>query len=70
MITLTDSATVEVRELLAAEGAEELALRTATDRFRSRFEHVERLATERSIDLRAADLPTLESLWTEAKSLT
>ncbi len=29
MITLTDSATVKVRELLDAEGAEELALRVA-----------------------------------------
>ncbi len=45
----------------------ELALRTATDRFRGRFEIVERLARERSIDLKAADLPTLDALWDEAK---
>ena len=45
----------------------ELALRTATDRFRSRFEVVERLARERSIDLKAADIPTLDALWDEAK---
>ena len=46
----------------------ELALRAATDKFRVRFEHVERLATERSVDLRAADLATLDTLWDEVKS--
>ncbi len=46
----------------------ELALRAATDKFRSRFEGVERLALERSIDLRAADLPTLDGLWGEIKA--
>ena len=45
----------------------ELALRAATDKFRLRFEGVERLATERSIDLRAADLATLDALWDEVK---
>ncbi len=46
----------------------ELALRAATDKFRVRFEGVERLATERSIDLLAADLPTLDALWDEIKT--
>jgi tetrapyrrole methylase family protein/MazG family protein len=46
----------------------ELALRAATDKFRARFEGVERLAAERSIDLRAADLATLDALWDEIKA--
>ena len=46
----------------------ELALRAATDKFRERFERVERLAAERSIDLRAADLATLDALWDDIKS--
>ncbi len=46
----------------------ELALRAATDKFRTRFEGVERLAAERSIDLRGADLPTLDALWEEVKA--
>ncbi len=46
----------------------ELALRAATDKFRVRFEGVERLARERSIELRAADLATLDALWDEVKA--
>jgi len=46
----------------------ELALRAATDKFRTRFEGVERLARERSLDLRDADLTTLDSLWDEVKA--
>jgi tetrapyrrole methylase family protein / MazG family protein len=46
----------------------ELALRAATDKFRVRFEHVERLATARSIDLREAELATLDALWDEVKA--
>ena len=46
----------------------ELALRAATDKFRSRFEGVERLARERSLDLRDADLATLDALWAEVKA--
>ncbi|HSP27918.1 MAG TPA: nucleoside triphosphate pyrophosphohydrolase, partial [Ilumatobacteraceae bacterium] len=46
----------------------ELALRAATDKFRRRFEGVERLALERAIDLRGADLPTLDALWDDVKS--
>jgi tetrapyrrole methylase family protein/MazG family protein len=46
----------------------ELALRAATDKFRSRFEGVERLARERSIELRGAELATLDALWDEVKA--
>jgi tetrapyrrole methylase family protein/MazG family protein len=45
----------------------EMALRAATDKFRTRFEAVERLAVERQIDLRAADLIALDALWDEVK---
>ncbi len=45
----------------------ELALRAASDKFRGRFEEVERQARDRGIDLRAADLATLDALWDEAK---
>ena len=45
----------------------ELALRAATDKFRARFEGVEALAASRSIDLKAADLVTLDALWDEVK---
>lgn len=46
----------------------ELALRAASDKFRTRFEKVEELAVERGIDLRAADLSTLDALWDEVKA--
>jgi tetrapyrrole methylase family protein/MazG family protein len=46
----------------------ELALRAATDKFRARFEGVERLAQERSIELRGAELATLDALWDEVKA--
>jgi tetrapyrrole methylase family protein/MazG family protein len=45
----------------------ELALRTASDKFRRRFEDVERLAREQSIELRDADLVQLDRLWDEVK---
>ena len=45
----------------------ELALRAATDKFRARFQGVEALAASRSIDLKTADLVTLDSLWDEVK---
>jgi hypothetical protein len=32
------------------------------------IEGVERLALERAIDLKAADLPTLDALWDEVKA--
>ena len=46
----------------------ELALRAAAGKFRRRFEAVEALAAERGIDLRAADLATLDALWDEVKA--
>lgn len=46
----------------------EAALRAATRKFRDRFEHVERLARERGIDLHATDLATLDALWDEVKA--
>lgn len=48
----------------------EAALRAAIDRFRTRFEAVEQLARQRSIDLRSTDLATLDTLWDEAKTIT
>ena len=47
----------------------ELALRAATDKFRARFEDVERLAVARSLDLRGAGLDTLDALWDEVKAV-
>ena len=46
----------------------ELALRAAAAKFRRRFEAVEALAAERGIDLRPADLATLDALWDEVKA--
>ena len=46
----------------------EAALRAATRKFRTRFEGVERLATERGIDLHTAGLPVLDALWDEVKA--
>jgi uncharacterized protein YabN with tetrapyrrole methylase and pyrophosphatase domain len=45
----------------------ELALRGAADRFRTRFAGVERLAAERNLVLREADLTVLDALWDEVK---
>jgi tetrapyrrole methylase family protein/MazG family protein len=45
----------------------EAALRAATQKFRRRFEHVERLATERGIEMIGSDLAVLDALWDEAK---
>jgi tetrapyrrole methylase family protein/MazG family protein len=45
----------------------ETALRAATQKFRRRFEEVERLASERGIDLHASDLAALDGLWDEVK---
>ena len=46
----------------------ELALRAASDKFRSRFEGVEQLARERNIDLHISGLDTLDTLWDEVKA--
>jgi len=44
------------------------ALARANDRFRERFGEVERLATERHIDLHRAGLEALDQLWNEVKA--
>ena len=46
----------------------EAALRSATRKFRARFEEVERLARERDIDLHTAGLTVLDSLWDTVKA--
>jgi tetrapyrrole methylase family protein/MazG family protein len=46
----------------------ELALRSAATKFKTRFAGVEAFATERGIDIRAADLATLDALWDEVKA--
>ncbi len=48
----------------------EAALRAASAKFRGRFEDVERLAAERGIDLREAELAQLDALWDEVKAAT
>jgi tetrapyrrole methylase family protein/MazG family protein len=47
--------------------AEDL-LREANRRFSDRFRLLESLARERQVDIKSADIQTLESLWQEAKS--
>jgi tetrapyrrole methylase family protein/MazG family protein len=47
----------------------EQALRGANAKFRRRFGAVERLASERSLDLKDLDPPALDALWDEAKAL-
>jgi tetrapyrrole methylase family protein / MazG family protein len=46
----------------------EVALRAAAGKFRRRFEGIERVASERGIDVAAADLETLDALWDEVKA--
>lgn len=46
----------------------EMALRGANDRFRTRFQHVERLARERGLSLDRLSLAELDALWDEAKA--
>lgn len=45
----------------------EEALTASTDKFVTRFKIVEKLAQERSIDMKTADLEVLDALWDEAK---
>jgi tetrapyrrole methylase family protein / MazG family protein len=45
----------------------ESALRGAAQKFRARFEAVERLAASRGIDLHTADLATLDAIWDDVK---
>lgn len=46
----------------------ELALRSAATKFKTRFAAVEAIASERGIDIRAADLDELDALWDEVKA--
>jgi tetrapyrrole methylase family protein/MazG family protein len=59
-------AVVNVARHLAVDP--ELALRAASNKFRTRFEEVELLARRRGIDLQACDLATLDVLWDEVKA--
>lgn len=45
----------------------EEALTASTDKFITRFKIVEKLAEERSIDMKTSDLEVLDALWDEAK---
>lgn len=45
-----------------------LALDRANDKFQRRFEAIERLASERGIDVRSAGLEALDVLWDEVKA--
>ncbi len=46
----------------------ELALRAASDKFRTRFEGVEQLALDDEIDLRTATVDVLDALWDRVKA--
>jgi MazG family protein len=48
----------------------ESALRAASAKFAARFAHVERLATQRDVELRALTMDELDELWQEAKRQT
>ena len=48
----------------------ELALTRACDKFAERFELTERLAAERGVDMKTADIDTLNALWKIAKQET
>lgn len=58
---------VNVSRLFGMDAEE--ALTASTDKFISRFRLVEQLADERSIQMKEADLSTLDALWDEAKNL-
>ncbi len=46
----------------------EAALRAANDKFRSRFQRVERMVAERGVAMRDLDFATLDELWDAAKA--
>ena len=46
----------------------EAALRAANDKFRGRFQRVERMVMERGVAIRDLDFATLDELWTAAKA--
>ncbi|MBO5798131.1 MAG: nucleoside triphosphate pyrophosphohydrolase, partial [Clostridia bacterium] len=47
----------------------EQALTVSTDKFITRFEKVEALATARNLDMSAMSIDELDELWKEAKTL-
>jgi len=47
----------------------EEALTGATDKFVERFKEVEKLASERNIDMKASSIEELDALWDEAKKI-
>jgi len=47
----------------------EAALRSASVKFAARFAHVERLAAQREVDLKALSFEQLDELWDEAKAV-
>lgn len=57
---------VNVVRLCGAEA--ETSLELASKKFRNRFSVVEKLASERGIDMKTADLSVLDALWDEAKA--
>ena len=57
--------TVNVSRFVGADAEE--ALTKSCDKFVARFEKVEALARERSVDMLKADIEVLDSLWKEAK---
>lgn len=59
-------ATVNVARHVGVDA--ELAARGAAAKFRRRFEAVEALAAARAVELRGADLATLDALWDEVKA--
>ena len=46
----------------------EAALRAANDKFRGRFQRVERMVRERGVAIRDLDFATLDELWNAAKA--
>ncbi len=57
---------VNISRFIGADA--ELALARSTDKFISRFSAVEKLATERGIDMKSSTLEELDKLWDEAKA--
>ena len=57
---------VNVSRFVKADAEE--ALTQASDKFLARFTKVEKLATERSIDMKNSTLEQLDALWDEAKA--
>lgn len=48
----------------------ETTLQRATDKFITRFTHVERIAQKKNLDMHTCDINTLDDIWAEAKKIT